>query len=154
MISTPKKEKVKKEYNKISRTKYEKAVDLILFYMMNDSEYVNLFQNSLGYFKNKIERVLAAEIIYYKNKHSDINIADFTSYILNNEELKDKCLEIISEYGSKELNKEEFNTCINVILDIYHKDKIKELKNEIKNETDLEKKVKLINQLAELKKDV
>ena len=134
------------------KTRYETAADLILYYMMNDNKYITIYKKKLGYFKNKIERIIAAEITYYNNEHQGIDIASFTNHIMLNEDIKDKCLEIISEYGNKELNDKEFLGCINVILDIYNKDEIKKIKNEIKNEMDINKKVELINKLTELKK--
>ena len=134
------------------KSRYEVAANIILYYMMCDSKYISIFKKKLGYLKNQIERIIVAEITYYNNEHRGIDIASFTTHILTNEQIKDKCLEIISENGNKELSDDEFISCINVILKIYQDDEIKKLKQEIKDEMDINKKVELISKLTELKK--
>ena len=47
-----------------------------------DSKYINLYKNTLGYFKERIERVLASEIVYYESNNGNIDVATMQS--LNN----------------------------------------------------------------------
>lgn len=134
--------------------KYHLAVSRIIYYMLIDAKYITIYQNRLGYFKNKIERVVASEIVYYNKMHGEINIADFTSYIVENNEAYEYIMEIIGENNNTELNDEEFSSCIDVILGILKKDEIEDLKNQIKSEMDVAKKVELIARLTEIKKEV
>ena len=79
----PKKEIVKKEEKKeiIPKvSKYHKAVSKILYMMMLDNKYITIYKNKLGYFKERIERVAASEIVYYNGEHGNINIADYYLY--------------------------------------------------------------------------
>ena len=150
----PKEIKKVVEQPKKKRDKYDKATSRIIYYMMSDSKYITIYQNRLGYFKNKIERVVASEIVYYNNLHGEINIADFTSYIMENNEAYEFILQVIGENNNMEMNEEEFNFYIDVILDILKKDKIKDLKMQISKEMDINKKMELISRLTEIKKEV
>ena len=154
---TPKKEVVKKEEKrevipKVS--KYHKAVSKILYMMMLDNKYITIYKNKLGYFKEKIERVVASEIVYYNSEHENINIADFITYITNNEEISNYVSNIISENKNTSDSVSEFNDCVDAVLKILKEDEIKELKSKIVKELDMDKKVELMNKLMELKKEV
>ena len=120
--------------------------------MLMDEKYINLYKNTLGYFKERNERILASEIVYYKNSVGNINIADFTTYLMNKEE-EYRFLEIIlSENGNTSINDEEFDTCVKVILDLYKKDEILKIKELISSELDQTKKENLIKKFTELKR--
>lgn len=154
---TPKKEIVKKEEKrevipKVS--KYHKAVSKILYMMMLDNKYITIYKNKLGYFKEKIERVVASEIVYYNSEHENIDIADFITYITNNEEISNYVSNIISENKNTSDSVSEFNDCVDAVLKILKEDEIKELKSKITKELDMDKKVELMNKLMELKKEV
>ena len=151
-IKPIKRKEIKKEENpKIS--KYQKAVSKILYMMMLDNKYITIYKNKLGYFKEKKEREIASEIIYYNSKNN-INIADFLTYILNNEELSEFIDNILSENENTKDSIEEFNNCIEVVLKILKEDEISKLKEEIKKEVDINKKVELMTRLTEIKKEV
>lgn len=153
----PKKEVVKKEEKrevipKVS--KYHKAVSKILYMMMIDNKYITIYKNKLGYFKEKIERVVASEIVYYNSEHGNINIADFITYITNNEELSDYVSNIISENKNTSDSVSEFNDCVDAVLKILKKDEMDELVEKIKKELDMNKKMELMTRLTEIKKEV
>ena len=57
LVSAPsKKEEVKKEQIRPKPTKYHIAASKILYHMMQDSLYISIYKNRLGYFKEKDER--------------------------------------------------------------------------------------------------
>ena len=146
-----KKEIKREEKPKIS--KYQKAVSKILYMMMIDNKYITIYKNKLGYLREKKEREIASEIIYYNSKNN-INIADFLTYILNNEELSEIINNILGENENTKDSIEEFNNCIEVVLKILKEDEINKLKEEIKKEVDINKKVELMTRLTEIKKEV
>ena len=153
----PKKEIVKKEEKKeiIPKvSKYHKAVSKILYMMMLDNKYITIYKNKLGYFKERIERVAASEIVYYNGEHGNINIADFITYITDNEELSDYVSNIISENKNTGDSVSEFNDCVDAVLKILKKDEMNEIVEKIKNELDMNKKMELMNKLMDLKKEV
>lgn len=133
-------------------SKYQKASHRILYYMINDEKYINRYKTNLGYFKEKIERMLASEIIFYSNSNK-INMADFATYLMSNKELYDFFQIIISE-SIHNINDEEFNSCINAILNIYKKEEINNLNEQIKMEMDINKKLELMQKLVDIKKEV
>ena len=135
-------------------SKYDIAVSKILFSMMCDPTYITIYKNRLGYFKEKKERTLVSEIVYYNNVHNNINLADFITYVMPQEDLSEYVNEIINLNSNTVVSLEEFNSCVDVVLEILKKDEIKELKEKIKNELDVNKKVELIARLTELKKEV
>ena len=149
--TVPRNVPIKEEKKRLS--KYHISASKVLYHMMNDSKYVTIYKNRLGYFKEKVERIVASEIVYYNNEHN-INIADFISYLIPQEELNKYVTKILSENINTVISEEEFNNCIDVILKILKKDEIKELKEKIKNEMDVNKKVELIAKLTEIKKEV
>ncbi|MEG0977349.1 MAG: DNA primase [Bacilli bacterium] len=136
------------------KTKYEIATSKILFAMMMDAKYITIYRNKLGYFKDKIDRIIASEIVYYNNMNKGINIADFTSYIMNNEEAYNRVLNIISDNENFDVELDEFNLCIDAILCALKKDEIKVLKSKIAKEMDINKKVEMLSRLTEIKKEV
>ena len=127
------------------------AIRRVLLYMMNDRRYIKLYQNKIGYFEDKLYRSLANEIVYYSEKHEIMNMADFISYISANKELNDFVLEIIDSKDS-EYTEEEFNNFIMVIEQKSKEQKIKQLKEQIKKEFDLNKKKELLEKIAEIKR--
>ena len=151
---TPQKVEAKMVKKEEKKSKYQLAANKIIYYMLMDSKYITIYQNRLGFFKEKIERVLASEIVYFNREHGYINIPDFTTYIMPNSAEYDFVLKIINDNETTEINDEEFNACINVILEILKRDEIIKLKEQIKNELDVNKKLELITRLTEIKKEV
>ena len=151
---TPQKVEAKTVKKEEKKSKYQLAANKIIYYMLMDSKYITIYQNRLGFFKEKIERVLASEIVYFNREHGYINIPDFTTYIMPNSAEYDFVLKIINDNETTEINDEEFNACINVILEILKRDEIIKLKEQIKSELDVNKKLELITRLTEIKKEV
>ena len=143
-----------RQVDKPRLSKYDIAVSKILFSMMCDPTYITIYKNRLGYFKEKKERTLVSEIVYYINVHNNINLAYFITYVMPQEDLSEYVNEIINLNSNTVVSLEEFNSCVDVVLEILKKDEIKELKEKIKKELDVNKKVELIARLTELKKEV
>lgn len=146
-----KKEEVVEVRNK-KLTKYQKASHKVLYYMLMDSKYINLYKNTLGYFKERIERVLASEIVYYESNNGNIDVADFTTTIMGSEDEYEFLQIILSENGNTSVSDEEFNSCVKAILDIYKKDEIIKVKGLIASELDQTKKEELVKKLIDLKR--
>ncbi len=152
-----KKVPMKKEENvtikkPVKISKYHKASHKVLFYMLMDVKYICIYKNSLGYFKERMERVLASEIEYYAKEKGNINVADFTTYVMNREDEYELLQIILSENGNTSINDDEFTSCVNAILNIYKEEKIAKLKEEIALELDPSKKEILLGKLIELKR--
>lgn len=146
------KEIVRETPTKLS--KYQKASHKVLYYMLMDNKFISIYKNKLGYLKERMERVLASEIVYYSSNNGGIDIADFTTYIMNNPECFAFLETILGENSNTEVDEAEFDVCIDAILKIYKNDEIEELKLKIKNEMDVSKKLELMTKLTEIKKEV
>lgn len=155
-LKTEVKKDVKKEETQEVRdkklTKYQKASHKVLYYMLMDSKYINLYKNTLWYFKERIERVLASEIVYYESNNGNIDVADFTTTIMASEDEYEFLQIILSENGNTSVSDEEFNSCVKAILDIYKKDEIIKVKGLIASELDQTKKEELVKKLIDLKR--
>lgn len=151
------KPKEKHEEQIISRkikSRYEQAANNILYYMMNDASYIKSFSKQLGFFESKLHRGISNIIMYYYEKHKTISLAEFISYISNNNELYGDIMEIINNNADMELNDDFFMENINAVKKASVEAEIKKIKQELKAELDISKKVKLATRLAELKKEV
>ncbi len=142
--------KVVKE-KKESQSSYDKVCSKILFYMMNAKEYVKLYQTKLGIFPTKDHRVIANEIIYYLENHKTINLADFISYA-ENTNVKNEIMAIISNEKDMNITEDGMMELLSIIKKKIKKEEIKKLKEEIKSEYDINKKMALLEKIAELKK--
>ena len=138
----------KKEVKKLNGI--DIAIRKILFYMMNDIKYIKLYQNKIGFFEDKLYRDIANEIVYYSEKNQTINVADFISYIQTNEKLGKVVFEIIDANDS-ELNELEFINYIKVLNQKSSELRIKKIKEQIKLELDIDKKKKLLEEIAMIK---
>ncbi len=138
----------------MKKNRYDVLASKILYGMMDNPDWIDIYKNKLGYFERKIERIIASEIVYYNNEYGGINVADFTSYALNNEEIKDKVSKIINEESNSNITKEEFVLYIDAMLKELKKMEIGKLKENIKKEMDINKKVMMLEKLTELKKEV
>ncbi|HAB65804.1 MAG TPA: DNA primase [Firmicutes bacterium] len=141
-----KKERVKKEA-------YTIASEKILYFMMNGNEYINEYRNKLGFFSDSIHREIANEIVYYYETNKKITVADFITYITNKNNIKEKVMEIVNNAINDIVTIEAMDEYIDVVLKITTKNEIKRLKDLMKKELDMDKKMKLAEQIAELKKE-
>lgn len=149
------KKEVKKEENVESTKKdaYMKAVEKVLFFMMNGKKYIQEYKDKLGYFADPMYREIANEIIYFNDNNREINVADFITYVSEKQEINNKVLDIVNNSINDELTMEIMDDYIQAVLKVMTKNEIKRLKLLMKNELDVDKKMKLAMQIAELKKE-
>ncbi len=141
----------KNEEEKKKKTTYEKLANEILYFMMNDAEYIKLYQTRLGFFPTKKERMIASEILYYYNLYKTINLADFITYIATIN-LKKEIMDIIESVRIQELSDEAMIELLEKLKKKMEQEEIKCLKKELKNEFDPNKKMELAKKLVEIKK--
>lgn len=150
-VTIPKKE-VTKPKTIIKKDSYTIGAEKILFFMMNDVKYVKMYNSKLGFLDNQLHREIANEIVYYYEKNKWISLADFITYVSNNNDIKDDVLRIVSESSDDELSIENMMEYINAVIKTMNNNKIKELKIKLKNELDQNIKLEIAQQIAELKR--
>ena len=138
---------------KVRKDAYTKAVEKILYFMMNGQEYIQRYKDKLGYFVDSIYREIANEIIYYESNNGDISVADFITYVSDKDSIRDKVMEIVNESINEDVQIETMDDYIQAVLKVMTKNEIKRLKLLMKNELDVDKKMKIAMQIAEMKKE-
>lgn len=147
VLKPPKEKKV----FKTNKSPYNRAADEIIYFMMNDKKYIEMYSKKLGCFNDELHRNIANEIVYYYDKYKAITLADFITYI-SERELKDEVMRIVNDSEVGELNENILDDYFKNINKLMIKDKIKELKEKMKTELDDAKKIKIAEKIKELKK--
>lgn len=147
----------KKNYKFVSsekkRDKYQICVHNILYYMMSDAKYLNIYNKKLGFLKNAEERNLVTEIEYYINKYGKINMADFISYAENDYKIKDLVNHINGSVYIEELNDKLFLDYLQSLNKMLERDNINKIREKINQSTDINEQLENINrQIAMAKK--
>lgn len=141
----------KKIVNK-NKKKYDKVCEAILYYMLNDAYYIKAFSD-LNYIPDAFYMGLAKDICAYYILYKNIEIADFLTYIKEDEEKYKMVVEVINEHD-EELNSSDWNNYIKFIKKWINDNKIEELKLRLKNTLDINEKLELNDRIAKLKKEV
>ena len=120
--------------------------------MMNGREYIDLYKKKLGFFSDPTYRKIANEIVYFCENNKEITVADFITYVQDKDEIKSKVMGIVNDSINDEVTIEAMDDYILAVSKVMTKNEINRLKNLMKSELDENKKMKLVMQVAELKK--
>ncbi len=148
---TPKETKEEPLNNSNKASKYERLCYHVIYYLLNSPVYINKFENYDIFIKYKDIRNLIQEITYYYKKNKSISVAEFISYITNNP-LEKLTNQIIAEIDEP-LDNETFDRYLANLTKIAKEDKIKQLKKEMQETLDINKKMEIANNIIELKKE-
>ena len=119
--------------------------------MMHSKDFIKMYQTKLGIFPTKEHRMIAKEILCYLDKNKNIAIADFITYA-ETTNLKQEIMDIINSESEMNLTDDGMMELIEIVQKKIKKAEITRLKEEIKKEYDVNKKVALIERIAEIKK--
>ena len=145
---------VKKEDLVIKKDKkdgYLKTMQSLVYYALNNANAITLIDNSNVYIPNSEIRLLLNEIIAYYNRYSEINEADFYTYLSqSNTDLVNVLKKILSN-DYPEMNLDSINESLMAIKKYNIALEIKKLEKEIKEEKDIDRQVKLMEEIRFLK---
>lgn len=145
------KEKLEKE-EKLNENKYNRALKVMLYYMMNDTDCMRLFMHyQLKLLKNRY-RLVANNLIYYFELKREIDFADYLTFTENYPDVCEVVKEIIKDVSVSTFKEEDMEALIGIVKGILDKERIKELKNELKNELDVSRKKRICEEIIEIKK--
>ena len=116
---------------------YHQAAEAILYLMMNDPKFIRKYKIELNYFPEEKYKLIANDILAYKEINGEFDIADFMTYI-KDLDYKEDIYRILNDYQDKILP-EEFDNFINIINKWIKESKIEKLKEQLKIETDIKK---------------
>lgn len=156
LLKTNNKKEEKKVINKqptIKYNKYDIAQRNLLFYMLRNNKVVNMVKNKVAFFPTDTYRHLSSELIYYFSKYGEVTIADFISYVSNDEELNNTLNEILNINKEEEYKEEEIEDYIKVLCNYNKELKKKKLENELNQEIDPLKQAKIIEKIMEIRSE-
>lgn len=139
---------------KFKKDKYDILSEKIFYYIASDKNYLNIYKNELNFLKHKMQRDLVGEIEIFFQKNSDGKLADFLSYIADNENFSSFMNKVISANISEKLSEQKFLEYLSLMRRKLKEDDICEIKKKIFYELDVDKKIKLIEKLAKIKGSV
>lgn len=153
-VEIPKKEIPNEEKKAVvseNKNSYDRVCEEILFYMMNSVSFIKLYQTKLGIFPTRSHRAIANEILYYYETNKTISLADFITYA-ETTNLKDQIMDIISNGESTALTEAAMIELLQIVKKKIKEHEIQKLKEELKKEYDVTKKMALIAKMTEIKK--
>ena len=140
------------QQEKINENKYNRALKVMLYYMMNDTDCMRLYMHyGLRLLKNKY-RLVANNLIYYFELKKEIDFADYLTFTENYPDVCEVVKEIIKDVSVSEFQEDDMEALIGIVKGILDKEKIKELKEQMKNELDINKKKRICEEIIEIKK--
>ena len=145
------KKEIHYEIKKEKLNQYDKASRMLIYYMLKDEKIINMVSNKVTFFPNQNIRVLANEIIYYYRKYKSFNVADFISYIADNQEVLILFKDIMTIDIDGTYTDEEIDDYISVINSYPVKKKTQELEKQMKEEKDPLKQAKILSEMLSLK---
>ena len=150
------KKEVKKE-EKITKKRYDKydiSEIRILYLMLNYDDVILYFENSLGYLIHDNMMALAYKIVEFRNDYGYFNYSDFIDYISDNESLNETVKEIMRYHNEDEYTESELEDYFDTIKEYSVKKRINELKREMNETLDVNKKIELANKINKINKEV
>ncbi len=135
----------------VKKDKYSKAVEQILYFMLNNDWVVSQVEREHLVFPTEATRALASEIIYYYKKYGDVTVADFYTYIQDKETILVLLNGILAGNYSEKTTKEELFEYFKVVRDYGISQEIKRLTNLMKKEVDPLEQAKIVEKIRKLR---
>lgn len=146
------KEKTVPVINKVvKKTKYDKAVEQILYFMLNNDWVISQVEAERVVFPSEESRILSSEIIYYYKLYGNINVADFYTYVQDKEDILVLLNSILASNYNEKTTKEELFLYFKVIREYRSNQEIKRLTNLMKKEVDPLEQAKIANKIRTLR---
>jgi len=120
--------------------------------MMNNVKYAKIFTKELNYIPDKVYFDIEKDIQAYIILNNTINLADFITYEINNGKEK-IVMDIINNHNTDiDMTEEEFRNYISIINKWIKESKINDLKLQLKNEVDINRKKELMDMITKIKR--
>lgn len=133
------------------KDKYIKAEENLLYYMLKDPNVIRIYEKNISYLTNKNLSLIANKILDFYDTNQYINMSDFLIFLQDDDKLINEVLRIDELDLPPTVSKDEIMDYVDVISEGLIKKEILDLKEKIKNETDVTKKVILLEKIAKLK---
>lgn len=150
------KKEIKKE-EKLTKKRYDKydiSEIRILYLMLNYDDVILYFENGLGYLVHDNMMALAYKIVEFRNNYGYFNYSDFIDYISDNESLNETIKEIMRYHNEEDYTDRELEDYFDTIRKYSINKRINELKREMNETLDVNKKIELANKINKINKEV
>lgn len=135
----------------VKKTKYDKAVEQILYFMLNNDWVISQVEKEKIIFPSEESRILSSEIIYYYKIYGNINVADFYTYVQDKEDILVLLNSVLAGNYNENTTKEELFLYFKVIRDYRCNQEIKRLTDLMKKEVDPLEQAKIANKIRNLR---
>ena len=143
------------EEKKIKRyNKYDISEIRILYLMLYYDDVILYFENTLGYLVHENMSNLAYKIIEFRNTYGYFNYSDFIDYISDNEVLNETLKEVMKYHNDENYTMSELDDYINTIKKYSIEKRKNELKKEMNETLDINKKIETANKIQNMNKEV
>ena len=143
---------VEEKNNKVVRkSKYMKAVEQILYFMLNNDWVISQVEKEHLILPNEESRILCSEIIYYYHNYGSINVADFYTYVQDKEAICNFLNGILALDYNSDTTKEELFEYFTVVKDYAKSQEIKRLTSLMKKEVDPIEQAKISEKIRKLR---
>lgn len=135
-----------------TNNKFNRALATMLYYMMNSTDCMRLFMHyNLQLPKSKY-RLVSNNLLYYFEVNREIDFADYLTFSEDYPEVSPVVKEIINTIHTDEFKEQDMESLISIVKEILDKEKIKEIKEKMKAELDVNRKKKLFEEIIEIKR--
>lgn len=135
----------------IKLNKYQYATNAIIYYMLQNSKVITIYNDESIHFPTPEYRFLASEIAYFYQKYGIISVADFYTYLNGDKKLQDVLSKVLEIDIQNEYSEEAIRDYIKVIDDYNKNQEIERLNSLVKKEIDHEKQAKIAEKIRKLK---
>lgn len=136
----------------IKKSKYKKSIDGLFYYMLKDTDAIELYDKKISYIPEDNYRHLGFQICTFYKKNGYIDVADLLTEVREDED----AVKTIGEIMMLELNEDNKTVAINDYLknikEYGEKNKASKYESELAMTNDLEEKLALADKLIEYKK--
>ena len=120
--------------------------------MMNSTDCMRLFlREDLDLPKNKY-RPVANNLIYYFELNKEIDFSDYLAFSENYVDVYPVVKEIIQYVNQSKFTEDDMKSVLSIVKKSIMEEKIKEIKEEIKNELDVNRRKRLFEKIIEIKR--
>ncbi|MDO4963348.1 MAG: DNA primase [bacterium] len=141
-----------KKKNDSKLDKYIKSERNLVYYMLQSSDVIKMYQKKITHMPTEKYRQLAFQISQFYKNNGFINYADFVTYLSDDDTSLNTLGEILSLTLNNDINYDEVEDYLNNIREYNEKEQSKIYKNKLKQEFDYKKKLELANKAIEIKK--
>ena len=132
-------------------SKYQKAEQCLLHYMLLSKQVSSQYEKKLGYMYDATYRVIANYIVDYYRSHDTLQIADFIN-VLGQDSLIGAVLEIAQLHLPSEVDGKEIQDYIQTISQHTFRLEIEDREKEMHQEMDPVRKAEILKEIIALKK--